>query len=437
MTAALSLPEHSQLSATALRQALEAAHSKQDSIGLNYELMPYRQLDGGTVYYDRGVKPLMLALAAKYNVAPKLANHILIGVDTPVGPLRFGPGSQVDVDLAPSASLATLDRALRTYLREVVPVAESLGIAFSSIAFHPDRDPSLINVVSKLHYAVMMRRFKQSGTRGLQMMTCAAGATVLVSTRDEGDAIDKLRTAVMLTPLLQALFANSPIERGKPTGAQSTRVLSWMDVDRARTNFFLQALDPEMSYDRYIAWALDVPVLGIDRDGRVIDVGDLSFRDNLMSQKLYIDQGDWRTHLRSLFPAVRLTPRGVELRMADTGTPAHMLALAALCKALVLSPSGRKAVQHRLKPAKDFVRLPQKAARAGLFAQSDRGLLLHDAQAALRLAKSELPRDEQRFLEPIEQALQRGVSPADELLERYGRDWPTPGDMMRGTRVTG
>ncbi len=69
------------------------AHRQDRHVSLDYELMPYRLLDGGTVYYDRGVKPLLLSLAAKYNVSPILANHILTGVDLPIGKVRYGAGS--------------------------------------------------------------------------------------------------------------------------------------------------------------------------------------------------------------------------------------------------------------------------------------------------------------------------------------------------------
>src|SRR5215471_8262961 len=93
-----SLPGESQLDQRALRAPFVGAHSPSEHFSLSYELMPYRLLDGGTVYYDRGVKPLLLALAAKHNVSPLLANHILVGVDLPTGRVRYGAGSQIRVE---------------------------------------------------------------------------------------------------------------------------------------------------------------------------------------------------------------------------------------------------------------------------------------------------------------------------------------------------
>jgi len=428
----------SQLSYEALRETFTSAESKHDRLGLDYELMPYRLLDGGTVYYDRGVKPLMLALAANYNVAPILANHILTGVDLPVGKMRYGAGSQINVDIPEAIELDSLSHRLRAYLDAVVPVAQSLGLAFTSLAYHPDRDPASIQIISKQRYPVMQRRFRTSGTRGLHVMTCAAAMTVRVSVRNEKDAIEKFRAAVLLTPIIQALFANSPMDRGRMISAQSQRVMSWFDVDRARTSFFLEAFDPSMSYDRYIDWALNVPALGIDREGRAIDVGDISFKECLTTGKLYIGPEDWRGHLDTLWPAVRLTPRGLELRMADTGTPTAAMALLALVKGAIVEPSARKALLNILKHTGDFGRLPLKAARFGLFAASEHGLLIDQARAAVRVARGGLKHldpQEVRYLAPLEDALADAEAPADEIRERYGRDWKDIHSMFTGTRI--
>ena len=436
MSAAFDLGESSQLTHAQLRSVFDAAHTKERRIGLDYELMPYRLLDGGTVYYDRGVKPLILALAAKYNVSPILANHILTGVDTPVGRLRYGAGSQIDVELDGGGSLDDLRTQVGDYIAALVPAAQPLGLGFSGIAYHPDRDPTSIQIVSKQRYPVMTRRFKTSGARGLHMMTSTAGCAVRVSVHSEKDAIEKFRTAIAVTPVLQAIFANSPMDRGRLLDVQSQRILTWMDVDRARTAFFTQAFDRDFSYDRYIAWALQVPVLGIDREGRAIDVGDLTFKDCLTTGKLYIGVEDWAGHLSTLWPAVRFVPQGIELRMADTGSPTHALALAAMVKGLLHAPKARAEILKKMKPDGDFSRLPMKAAKHGLFGQAAKGTLLDMAKETLRIARAGLGAEDARYLEPVARALAIAASPADEIRERWGRDWKSLHELFTSLRVT-
>ncbi len=434
MSAAIDLGPQSQLTHEQLRAFFVGAHRQDRHVSLDYELMPYRLLDGGTVYYDRGVKPLLLSLAAKYNVSPILANHILTGVDLPIGKVRYGAGSQINVELPGSESLHDLEAQVQTYVSSVSAQAQPLGLALSSIAYHPDRDPSSIQMVSKLRYPVMLRRFRTSGTRGLHMMTSTAGCAVRLSVANEAEAIEMFRAALLLTPALQALFANSPMDRGKVVEAQSQRILTWFDVDRARTAFFMQAFEKDFSYDRYIAWALQVPVLGIDRDGRAIDVGDLTFKDCLTTGKLYIGPEDWQGHLSTLWPAVRFFPQGIELRMADTGTPKHALALAAIAKGVLHAPKIRKQVIALIKPDGEFSRLPMKVARQGLFG----GNVMSMADEILKLAREGLrqigDRDE-AFIEPAIRALKMGVSPADEIRERFHRDWQTIHELFTGLRI--
>lgn len=431
MSAAIDLGHQSQLTHAQLRSVFTAAHSKQWTIGLDYELMPYRLLDGGTVYYDRGVKPLMLAMAAKYDVAPILKNHILVGVDTPIGRLRYGAGGQLNAEIDGVPTLADLERRVNAYVAETMPIGQSLGLGFAGIGYHPDRDPGSIQIVSKLRYPVMQRRFRQSGARGLHMMTATAGCAVRISVQSEQDAIEKFRAAVAVTPFLQAIFANSPMDRARMTDAQSQRALTWFDVDRSRTAFFQQAFEREFSYDKYIAWALAVPVLGIDRDGRVIDVGDLSFKDCLTTGKLYIGVEDWAGHLDTLWPAVRFTPQGIELRMADTGSPTQVLGLAALAKGLLGLARVRREILDGFVPDGEFTRLPMKAAKRGLFAPG----VLDRARLLVKMAKGALSASDAKYLEPVERAVANADSPADEIRERYGRDWKTLHELFTGLRV--
>jgi glutamate--cysteine ligase len=430
--------ESSQLSRAQLREAFANAESKQDRMGLVYELTSYRLLDGGTVYYDRGIKPVMLALAAANNTSPILANHILTGVDLPVGKLRFGAGSQMAIDLPETFELDVLNDRLRGYVSHVAPIAQSLGMGLSSLAFHPDRDPTSIQIVSKQRYPVMQRRFRESGKQGLAIMTNAASMTVRITARNEKDAVEKYRAAVLLTPVIQAVFANSPLDRGRFVPAVSQRILSWLDVDRARTSFFGEAFAKDMSYDKYIDWALGVPVLGIDRDGRAIDVGDMTFKQCLEGGKLYIGAEDWHGHLDTLWPAVRLTHRGIELRVSDTGTQTAAMGLLALVKGAVMEPVARKQLLASFKYSSDFARLPQKAARFGLYAQGPEGRLLDMAKAAARIAKGGLQRiaaKETKYIGPMDSALSRILVPADEIRERYGRDWKDLQALFAGTRI--
>ena len=81
--------------------------------------------------------------------------------------------------------------------------------------------------------------------------------------------------------------------------------------------------EPGMSFERYVDYALDVPMYFVYRDGHYIDAAGASFRD-FMAGKLAQLPGerptldDWSDHLTTLFPEVRMK-RFLEMRGADGG----------------------------------------------------------------------------------------------------------------------
>ena len=78
-----------------------------------------------------------------------------------------------------------------------------------------------------------------------------------------------------------ALFANSPFTEGKPNGFQSYRAEIWRDTDTDRTGMLPFAFEHGMGFERYVDYALDVPMYFVYRDGRYHDVAGASFRDFL------------------------------------------------------------------------------------------------------------------------------------------------------------
>ena len=77
-------------------------------------------------------------------------------------------------------------------------------------------------------------------------------------------------------------------------------------------------------FERYVDWALDVPMYFVVRDGRYHDMTNFTFRQFMegMAPNDLPDprptMGDWKNHLSTLFPEVRLKTY-LEMRGADGG----------------------------------------------------------------------------------------------------------------------
>ena len=124
----------------------------------------------------------------------------------------------------------------------------------------------------KKRYQVMTRYMPTVGSRGLDMMYRTATVQVNLDFGSEPDMVKKLRVSLALQPIATALFASSPFTEGRPNGFQSMRSEVWRDTDKRRTGMLPFVFEPGMGYERYVEYALDVPMYFVYRDGNYIDV---------------------------------------------------------------------------------------------------------------------------------------------------------------------
>src|SRR6201982_3923751 len=133
----------------------------------------------------------------------------------------------------------------------------------------------------KVDYKIMTAYMPKVGTLGLDMMyrTCTVQTTLDFGA--EADMVKKLRVSVALQPVATALFANSPFTEGKPNGFQSFRSEIWRDTDNARSGMIPWAFEEGMGFERWVDYALDVPMYFVKRGETYVDVSGESFRDLL------------------------------------------------------------------------------------------------------------------------------------------------------------
>ena len=170
------------------------------------------------------------------------------------------------------------------HLDQVLAVGEPLGIGFLGVGFSPNWTLAETPRMPKQRYEVMTRYMPKVGSRGLDMMYRTATIQVNLDFADEADMVKKFRVSLALQPIATAIFACSPFTEGKPNGFLSLRSEVWRDTDRARTGMLPFVFEPGMSFERYVDYALSVPMYFVYRDGRYIDVAGASFRDFMAGQ---------------------------------------------------------------------------------------------------------------------------------------------------------
>jgi len=293
-------------------------------------------------------------------------------------------------------------------------------------------------VMPKGRYKIMTAYMPKVGTLGLDMMyrTCTVQANLDFS--DEADMVKKLRVSLALQPVATALFANSPFTEGKPNGYLSFRSHIWTDTDNQRAGMLPWAFEDGMGFERWVDYALDVPMYFIKRGDKYIDVAGKSFRD-FFAGKLKELPGerptisDWANHLSTIFPEVRLK-RYLEMRGAD-GVPWRRLpSLTAFWVGLLYDDAALDACWQTVRDwnADERQKLREDVPRLGFRAEIRGRTLLTLAQEMLQLASGALKRrnrldrngrDETRYLRPLEESVAAGVTPAEELLGKFSGKW--------------
>ena len=211
-----------------------------------------------------------------------------------------------------------------------------------------------------------------------------------------------------------------------------------LDTDRNRTGMLPFVFERGMSFERYVDYALQVPMYFVYRSGNYIDVAGASFKD-FMAGKLSALPGerptldDWSDHLTTLFPEVRMK-RFLEMRGADGGRWRRICAVPALWTGLLYDQMALDAAYDLIKDwtAEERQALREEVPKSALRTRLRSGTVLDVARQTMAIAKSGLQRrailnakgaDESIFLEPIEAILKEGCTPAEEMLLRFEREW--------------
>jgi glutamate--cysteine ligase len=212
----------------------------------------------------------------------------------------------------------------------------------------------------------------------------------------------------------------------------------WTDTDNARAGMLPWAFEDGMGFERWVDYALDVPMYFIKRGDKYIDVSGKSFKD-FFAGKLDALPGerptisDWANHLSTIFPEVRLK-RYLEMRGADCGPWRRLPSFSAYWVGLLYDDDVLDACWDMVKgwTAEERQKLRDDVPKLGFQAEIRGRNVFTLAQETLRLATRGLTkrarldrngRDETRYLRPLEESIARGITPAEELLEKFHGKW--------------
>ncbi|MBI4524068.1 MAG: glutamate--cysteine ligase [Deltaproteobacteria bacterium] len=402
-------------------------------VGTEYEKVAIERRSGRAIPYSgrSGVEAILKALVGEYGWDAQQEDGHPIALVRGKAQIHLEPGGQIELAGEPCESIHCTYAEFTQHIRELLEIGERLGVVYLGLGIQPVSRVEQIEWVPKRRYGIMGPYMEKVGTMGHRMMKQTATVQANIDFSDEADAMAKFRTGMGLSPLIIAMFANSPISDGNLNGYRSFREHIWTKTDKDRSGLLRFAFSSDVSFVHYVEYALDVPMYFILRDGNYIDFTGVPFRHFLAHghKGHSATLEDWALHLTTLFPEVRIK-RYIEVRCADSQPPELMLALPALIKGVLYDSDCLQAAWDLVKGWSwdERMEVYHDSHRHALQARIGRFSLLDLAKELLEIAWEGLRRqatldldgkDETIYLKPLKDLLANGKCPADILVEKW------------------
>jgi len=398
-------------------------------LGLEHEKLLFPAGGVGAVPYEGacGVAALLSRLERQGCTAFRESpDGPVIALECGQATISLEPGGQLELSGTPWRTAREAHAENVRHIRAVIGAGSELGLRAAAIGYRPFGELDQMPWMPKARYQVMRQTLGPRGRLAFDMMLMTATGQVSLDFADEADCARKISAISRAAPLMVALYANSPIARGRLTGYASYRSRVWSEVDPPRAGYLPAAVEGRFSYEAYVEWALDAPLLFLRRRGAYVTPG-VPFRELLAHgyEGRPATQGDWVDHLSTLFPEVRLKTV-LEIRGAD-GVGAELTgALLALWRGALYDAQALAEVEGLL-PRLTFpehLELHETARRDGLRGEFRGRPLAAWAAELVEIARRGLRRLDEAdlpLLDPLAEVAASGRSPSDGLVELWSR----------------
>ena len=386
------------------------------------------------------VHAMLTGLQERFSWTPVMEQDKLIGLERDGANISLEPGGQLELSGAPLETIHQTCDEVNQHLAEVKEIADRIGAGFIGLGAAPIWHQDQMPMMPKGRYRLMTDYMDRVGTLGKQMMYRTCTVQVNLDFGSEADMVQKMRVALSLQPVANALFANSPFLDGKPNGWKSWRAHIWQNLDAARTGMLPFVFEDGFGYEAWVDYVLNVPMYFVYRDGKYIDALGQSFRDFLDGRLPALPGevptlSDWADHMTTVFPEARVK-KYIEMRGADGGPWRRLCALPALWVGLIYDQTALDAAWDLVKGWDHETREAwrREAGIHALDAQVNGTWMRDLARQVLEIAEAGLKNrarkgsgglvpDETHFLNALKESVDSGKVLADELLDKYHGEW--------------
>lgn len=401
----------------------ESGCKTEKKTGLEYEKI-YVKEDFSPASYEE-IRKLTQIFSKSENGELTYENGFVTGADLKYGKITFEPGAQLEISLNPTERISDHQKIIDRYNEKTDEIAKALGLRHIPCGNQPKTTFEGIKIIPKERYRMMTKYLQNKAECPFVMMRETAGIQTSIDYSSEEDACVKLKTAIKLSPIVSAMFANSPLRKGKPSGMKSFRSFAWLNTDNDRCGLIGKKLFTKefFGFSDYTEILLDVPTIFIEKNGKYLQTGGLTFGEYMKKgfDGYFPTQKDVETHISLYFTDVRLKTY-LEIRNHDSQKNELIFAVPALWKGILYDNSAICEINDIFKKATydDFEELRAKTPQTGINTEFCGQKLSEICKEILEISEHNLKKtDEQKFLYPLKELISKGLTPADKILEKY------------------
>ena len=403
-------------------------------IGLEFEKLAVDSKNHKAVPYsgEKGIKEFLTRYKTFDQMDEVIIEGNLLGLKGDFKYISLEPGSQTEISTYPYKRISEIASKIHEYNQKTVLVGEELGINWIGYGIQPVSTFDSIKIIPKKRYEIMTDYLPTKGDKALVMMRETAGIQTSIDYESEEDAMNKIKVSLAISPIITAMFANSPIRGGKETGYKSYRASSWLKTDNDRCGLISRKIFEEnFSFDEYAEYLLNTPMFFIERNNTLINTTHLTFNEFLNKgfDGFNATLEDWDIHMSTVFPDVRLR-NYIEIRNCDSQRSDLILALPALIKGIMYNED---ALNQAWDLVKDFnwdelEEMRHSIPKFGL-ETNVKGIKVSDlAKELINVADFSLfsnpeTRNETVYLEKLKELVQQEKTPADIILKNWTSGW--------------
>jgi len=364
------------------------------------------------------------------------SNNAIMAMSRCGSHLSLESDGRIELSSKPHKNIHDLAREFRLHHREINEISSVFGVTWLGIGFHPFSSNQDLELIPKARIRISNEYLKSKGKLGQSWSQRTASLQVGIDYQSEEDAITKFQLLIKLTPILMAMYANSPLMLGKKSNFLSYRGHCTLNADNDRFGSFEEFLAKNFSFEKWIEFCFDIPIFTILRKGEWISMKNLTFRQfmkkGFRGHKANFE--DWLMHLSFIYTDVRMK-NYLEFRACDSVPPHLVPSLPALLKGIFYNKDCLAAIKKLTKDweFKEIKQLKEEVVKTALQTEFRGEKIVKYAKELLDSATIGLKEmavldvngnDESIYLEPLKEIiLVKNISPAAYALVSWEGEW--------------